>query len=162
MTCILTFCIVTTLMVSAYIPVSKRATHQRLQGDIVRYGPNRLLINRPEAVRAIYGQGRNFKKSSAYAPHPFFPAVFNTHNCIEPSQHGRKRRIVAQGFSENSLSAYEPRIIEQVDALCEGLASDIGSDGWNQPKDMAAWSKFFFSYSLRLLTDIKRTTLLSM
>lgn len=85
-------------------------------GNFVRYGPNRLLINTPQAVRAIYGQGKNFKKSRAYAPHPFFPAVFSTHNCIEPSQHGRKRRIVAQGFSEGSLNAYEPRIIKQADA----------------------------------------------
>ena len=108
----------------------------------MRYGPYRLLINRPEAVRAIYGQGKNFKKSNAYAPHPFFPTVFNTHNCIEPTQHGRKRRIVAQGFSEGSLAAYEPSIIEQVDALCSAMTDDVGTDGWTEPKDMAEWSKF--------------------
>lgn len=104
-------------------------------------------------MKAIYGQGKNFKKSNAYAPHPFFPKVFNTHNCIDPSQHGRKRRIVAQGFSESGLKAYEPSVIDQVDILCTALYNDIGPDGWSQPKDMSEWSELIHQCSRTLLTN---------
>ena len=130
----------------------------------MRYTPNRLIFNTAEATRGnplspprlfpcvetladIYGQGRNTQKSSGYAPHPYFPAVFNTHNCIDKDMHGRKRRIVSQGFSTATINSSEPMIINHVQSLCSALLKSIPEpqsltdDGWSLPQDMAAWSK---------------------
>ena len=133
----------------------------RCSGPIVRYTPNRLIFNTAEAMRGnapspfdssyllktladIYGQGRNTQKSSGYAPHPYFPAVFNTHNCIDKEMHGRKRRIVSQGFSAAAIHSSEPMIINHVEKLCSALRSSIPEAqglSWSPPQDMAAWSE---------------------
>ena len=133
-------------------------------GSVVRYTPNRLIFNTAEAMRGktlllslfvlsaealidIYGQGRNTQKSSGYAPHPYFPAVFNTHNCIDKEVHGRKRRIVSQGFSTATINSSEPMIINHVQSLCSALMKSIlehqgsSDNGWSPPQDMAAWSE---------------------
>lgn len=91
---------------------------------------------------AVYGQGKNFKKSNGYAPHPYFPTVSNTHNTIDKSVHGRKRRIVSQGFSEATIAASETYILEHVNKLCAGLTSDVSPDSksWSEARDMAMWS----------------------
>ena len=108
------------------------------KGSVVRYTPNRLIFNTAEAMRGnalfhlsfvlstdaladIYGQGRNTQKSSGYAPHPYFSAVFNTHNCIDKEMHGRKRRIVSQAFSAAAIHSSEPVIINHVQKLCNAL-----------------------------------------
>ncbi|KAL2051646.1 hypothetical protein ABVK25_008060 [Lepraria finkii] len=95
-------------------------------GLVVRYSPNRLVFNSAEALRDrllktaakknlttadIYRQGKNTQKSPCYAPYPYFPAVFNTHNCIDKEMHRRKRRIVSQGFSPAAMNASEPMIL---------------------------------------------------
>lgn len=133
-------------------------------GPVVRYTPNRLIFNTAEAMRGstlfpprfllsaealadIYGQGRNTQKSSGYAPHPYFPAVFNTHNCIDKEMHGRKRRIVSQGFSTATVNSSEPMIINHIQNLCNALIKsipepqDLSDYGWSLPQDMAAWSE---------------------
>lgn len=133
-------------------------------GHVVRYTPNRLIFNTAEAMRGnplfpsifvssaeavvdIYGQGRNTQKSLSYAPHPAFPAVFNTHNCINKKMHERKRRIVSQEFSTAAINSSEPMIIYHVESLCSALMKSIPqpeglSDGeWSLPQDMAAWSE---------------------
>lgn len=134
------------------------------EGPIVRYTPNRLIFNTAEAMRGnslfpfeicalaedladIYGQGKNTQKSSGYAPHPYFPAVFNTHNCIDKEMHGRKRRIVSQGFSTAAINSSEPMIINHVQSLCSALMKltpkphAISDCEWSKPQDMAAWSE---------------------
>lgn len=133
-------------------------------GSVVRYTPSRLIFNTAEAMRGnallppsfvlsaealvdIYGQGRNTQKSSGYAPHPYFPAVFNTHNCIDKEMHGRKRRIVSQGFSTATVNSSEPMIINHIQSLCSALMKSIpeppdsSDNGWSLPQDMAAWSE---------------------
>ena len=128
----------------------------------MRYAPNRLVFNTAEAMRGnalnppmslpsadaladIYGQGRNTQKSSAYAPHPYFPAVFNTHNCIDKEMHGRKRRIVSQGFSAAAIQSSEPMVIDHVKNLCSALMKSIPESqnlSWSRPQDMSAWSEY--------------------
>lgn len=102
-----------------------------------------------ETLADIYGKGRNTQKSSGYAPHPYFPAVFNTHNCIDKETHGRKRRIVSQGFSTAAITSSEPMIIQHVQNLCNALMlsmpepHDLSSYRWSSPQDMSAWSEYF-------------------
>lgn len=147
-------------------------------GPIVRYTPNRLIFNTAEAMRGnplytpkvvlfaedladIYGQGRNTQKSSGYAPHPYFPAVSNTHNCIDKELHGRKRRIVSQGFSTAAINSSEPIILHHVQSLCSALMKLIpkshASSGyeWSGPQDMAAWSESEPSDWPRVIPDLE-------
>lgn len=90
---------------------------------------------------AIYGQGCNTRKASGYAPHPYFPKVFNTHNCIDKDMHSRKRRIVSQAFSETAIASSERYIIDHVRSFCDGLLVSASDKGWSEPVDMALWSK---------------------
>ncbi|KAK3174573.1 hypothetical protein OEA41_001819 [Lepraria neglecta] len=104
----------------------------------------------------IYGQGKNPQKSSGYAPNPYFPAVFNTHNCIDKEMHGRKRRIVSQGFSPAAINASEPMILNHVNNLCEALlkttkSGPLGGDGWSHPQDMASWTNYL---TLDVISDL--------
>lgn len=94
----------------------------------------------------MYGQGKNFQKSKGYAPHPYFPTVFNTHNCIDKKMHGRKRRIVSQGFSESAMAGSEQYVLEHVRNLCDALIADAKPGGWSEPRDMAMWCTFEFFY----------------
>lgn len=97
----------------------------------------------------IYGHGRNIRKSQGYGPIPIYPGAYNTHTAIDKTIHGRKRRIVSQGFSDAALRASEPFIIDKVQKLCDALfppsssstETDIG--GWTEPRNMAKWSMLF-------------------
>ena len=94
-----------------------------------------------------YGQGKNTLMSSGYAPHQYFPAVANTHNCIDKKMHSRKRRIVGQGFSASALNSSEPVIIQHVESLCRAMTASkserpgLSQDAWLPPRDMALWSE---------------------
>ena len=129
----------------------------------MRYSPNRLVFNTPTALRGesnpvtksiftdkhidIYGRGRNTQKSQGYAPHPYFPAVYNTHNCIDKEMHGRKRRIVSQGFAPSTILASEPMILGHVRNLCTALLGEpdawrpLEGHQWSIPRDMGSWSE---------------------
>lgn len=104
-------------------------------------------------LTAIYGQGRNLQKSKGYAAHPYFPGITNTHNTIDKAVHGRKRRIVAQGFSESAIASSEQYILEHVRNLCNEMIKPdtIGADGWSQPRDMAMWTNYF---TLDVISDL--------
>ncbi|KAK5206973.1 hypothetical protein LTR41_007508 [Exophiala xenobiotica] len=124
--------------------------HQKY-GPYVRYSPNRLLVNTTTGLKDVYGQGKNFQKSKGYAPHPYFPTVFNTHNCIDKKMHGRKRRIVSQGFSESAMASSEQYVLEHVRNLCDGLIADAKPGDWSEPRDMAMWSNYF---TLDVISDL--------
>jgi hypothetical protein len=86
------------------------------------------------------------QKSKAYEPLPVFPNAFNTHTAINKTIHGRKRRIVSQGFSDAALRSAEPYILEKVRLLCLGLYWEAGNipkslpRAWSEKKNMANWS----------------------
>jgi cytochrome P450 len=76
----------------------------------------------------------------------------NTLTLIDKRAHGRKRRIISQGFSDSALRAYEPIIMNHVQKLCAQLASSgntLGRDvksipeeaKWCPPQNMAKWCK---------------------
>lgn len=56
--------------------------------------------------------------------------------------HGRKRRIMSQGFSDASLKAYEPAIVERIDTLCRRLGEKVPGDEWSATFNMADWCMF--------------------
>lgn len=55
--------------------------------------------------------------------------------------HRRKRRVLAQGLSEDALQKFEPTLLSCLASFCDKLAEDQSpSDGgWTVPKNMTDW-----------------------
>ncbi|RAK71487.1 cytochrome P450 [Aspergillus fijiensis CBS 313.89] len=113
-------------------------------GDIVRYAPNRVLFNTNTGLKEIYAFSKSFQKSSAYGA--MVHRAPNTLTLIDKKQHGRKRRIIGQGFGDQALRGYEETIMQLVRAFCDSLAKDIPEEGpvgeWSAPQNMAKWSNY--------------------
>jgi cytochrome P450 len=82
----------------------------------------------------VYGHGKNIQKSQKYAA--MVHRAPNTLTVIDKKKHGKKRRVISQAFSDNTLKSYESVILEQVQHLCNALRK--GSDG--QPVPIHSWS----------------------
>ena len=61
----------------------------------------------------------------------------------DKTQHGRRRRVISQAFSESTLRLFEPKILSKVDRFCEILrlrqdGSQISAEAgdWTEPIDM--------------------------
>ncbi len=86
-------------------------------------------------------------KSKAYLALMPDISVHSVLTAWDKKEHGRKRRVIAQGFTETAVRGYEPIIQSQIDAFCEKLVEDDGNPGaskehpqdWSSPKDMATW-----------------------
>ncbi|GAP87075.1 putative benzoate 4-monooxygenase cytochrome P450 [Rosellinia necatrix] len=140
-------------------------------GDLVRYGPNRLVINTEAGLKGIYGHGKNVKKSKGYLRISLVPGVHPTLGTLDNKEHGKLRRILNQGLSDSHIRTMNTEISrlaalfassvgETRDRFNSSLAP--GSDGWSAPKNMTEWSDFFtfdvmsqlvFGTSYHLLTD---------
>jgi cytochrome P450 len=139
-------------------------------GDFVRYGPDRLLINSADGFHGmsfpplslsqrvrvilnssldIYGHNKNVTKSKAY--YSLMPPDL-THSVLsawDKIVHGRKRRVIGQGFTEPAVRGYEPIIKENINIFCKTLLDGDGrvppdspaADAWSPPMDMAKFGK---------------------
>lgn len=93
--------------------------HQKY-GPIVRWGPNSISINSVAGLKEINGHGanaRNVQKSEFYKAFPAVKGVHNTHNAIDKSVHGRKRRVLSAAFSDNALKGLESLVLKNVDVF---------------------------------------------
>jgi hypothetical protein len=66
----------------------------------------------------------------------------NTLTLIDKKQHGRKRRIIGQGFGDTALRGFEGTIMGHVRKFCDALAKDLpdGKSGkWSSPQNMGKW-----------------------
>jgi len=111
--------------------------HQ-IYGKVVRYAPNRILVNSAEAVRDIYSHKSNVAKSQTYDA-----LVHRAPNILtlrDKRQHGRRRRVMSQALSDASISACEGDILEQVHKFVSMFAelppASENSD-WSAPVDVA-------------------------
>lgn len=116
-----------------------------IYGPIVRYGPNRILVNDVKGMKEIYGYNANFAKGKAYEVMRIGP-VENVFNVTDKQRHKRKRRLVGQGFSEAALRASEDCVLRHVDRFVGGLldgGDDVSteSDGWGSAKDLSIHCK---------------------
>lgn len=74
----------------------------------------------------------------------------NTLTLIDKKQHGRKRRIIGQGFGDAALRGFEGTIMGLVRKFCDELAKDIsgGKAGeWSSPQNMGKWCMYRPSHS---------------
>lgn len=136
-------------------------------GPVVRYGPGRLSIRTPDAVRMLYTNSRYVRKSDSYRAFPSDPENPSLFASINKQIHARKRRVIRYGFSNNALSMAEGTIKKHVATLArclehlqddhqEGHIADdkeIGlvSGKWSTPKNFAVWAN---RYSFDLASDL--------
>ncbi|KAL4751046.1 hypothetical protein BDW72DRAFT_193314 [Aspergillus terricola var. indicus] len=122
--------------------------HQKY-GNHVRYAPNRLVINTAQALQDIYGHHGKVTKCSTYrflaqqAP--------NTLTLTDKAQHGSRRRVLSQAFSESSLRLFEPKVRTKLDRFVSIIKSEQYDGGWSVPVDMAA---AFNHLAFDMMTDI--------
>ncbi|KAG9244843.1 cytochrome P450 [Calycina marina] len=116
-------------------------------GDKVRYAPNRLLFNTSAALKDIYSNNKNVKKSEVY--NAMVHRAPNTLTQRDKKLHARNRRLISQGFSESSMRVYEKPMAAQIDIFCRCLMENEEEPingisyplegGWSPPRDMAKW-----------------------
>ncbi|KAL1597881.1 hypothetical protein SLS60_008368 [Paraconiothyrium brasiliense] len=107
----------------------------------VRTGPKAVSFNHPDAVKAIYGHGKGqeeFGKSSWYdAFSTTGESLFSTRS---KKRHAMKRRMVAHGFSAQSLQLFEPYVdltLEKFMKRMDGFART------EEPFDIYFWFELF-------------------
>ncbi|KUI61166.1 Versicolorin B desaturase [Cytospora mali] len=105
-------------------------------GDRVRYAPDRILINTPQALHDIYGHGAPVRKFPGYQALSSHAA--NTLTMSDKVQHALRRRVLSQAFSESSLRMLEPAIRSRVDRFCQFIRDQRApEEKWTTPLDMA-------------------------
>ncbi|POR32440.1 Putative benzoate 4-monooxygenase cytochrome p450 [Tolypocladium paradoxum] len=141
-------------------------------GDLVRYAPNRLLINTEPGLKGIYGHGKNVRKSKSYLRISLVPGVHPTLGTIDNQKHAKLRRILNQGLSDSHIRALDSELNDIAAIFAKGLGETQDrfqisggidtADGWSSPKNMAHWCDFFtfdvmsqlvFGTSYHLLTS---------
>lgn len=97
-------------------------------GSHVRAAPNFISVNTDRGLHDIYGHGKRLQKADFYNAFPAIKGVYNTHNAIDKTMHGRKRRVLSQAFSDHALKGMEDVMLLHVRQLCAVLAGHDGVD----------------------------------
>jgi cytochrome P450 len=76
----------------------------------------------------------------------------NTLTLIDKKAHGRRRRIISQGFGDAAMRIFEPVILSHVRKLCERMNTESsynasspqekGTKQWSTSHNMARWGKY--------------------
>ena len=101
--------------------------HQRY-GSHVRVAPNFISVNTAEGLHDIYGHGKRAKKADFYNAFPAIKGVYNTHNAIDKTMHGRKRRVLSQAFSDHALKGMEDLMLLHIRQFLAIMGGDILGD----------------------------------
>ena len=116
------------------------------EGDVVRYGPNRISINTAVALHEVYGARSNVQKSKLYHVFQSFFGVASSGSIIDKAQHGSRRRIVGQALTLPAVKSMEGFILDNVRDFCHRLVDakphdwiDPNSSEWSAGRNMTDW-----------------------
>ncbi|OHW97897.1 hypothetical protein CSPAE12_03515 [Colletotrichum incanum] len=121
-------------------------------GDVVRYGPNRLLINTEAGLKGIYGHGKNVRKAKSYHRISLVKGVEATQSVVDKAKHEKLRRILNQGLSDSHIRKFDTELKELAHLFASSLGSvkdrfvldaNAASEGWARAKNMAHWCDYF-------------------
>jgi cytochrome P450 len=109
--------------------------------------PNFVSVNTVDGLHDIYGHGKRLRKADFYNAFPAIKGVYNTHNAIDKTIHGRKRRVLSQAFSDHALKSMEDVMLLHIRQLCAILAGErygkeMKAEGSHQSlvvRNMADW-----------------------
>ncbi|KAH6694311.1 hypothetical protein BKA61DRAFT_498944, partial [Leptodontidium sp. MPI-SDFR-AT-0119] len=75
---------------------------------LVRYGPSKLINNSAAGYSNIYSYGKNIGKGREYDTLAKDPILHRSIlNTTDKKEHGRKRKVIGQGFTETALRGYK-------------------------------------------------------
>lgn len=86
--------------------------------------PNFVSVNTAKGLRDIYGHGKRFKKADFYNGFTAIKGVYNTHNAIDKTIHGKKRRVLSHAFSDHALKEMEDLMLIHIRQLCAVLSEE--------------------------------------
>ncbi|KAJ5703328.1 hypothetical protein N7493_011717 [Penicillium malachiteum] len=116
-------------------------------GTHVRVAPNFISVNSDRGLHDIYGHGKRLQKADFYNGFTAIKGVYNTHNAIDKSMHGRKRRVLSQAFSETALKGMEDVMLLHVRQLCASLAGySVNEKETSESKGVVRNMGNWFSY----------------
>lgn len=107
-------------------------------GPIIRWGPNSISVNSAIALKDIYGHGgvsRSVQKSEFYKAFPAVKGVHNTHNAIDKTVHGRKRRVLSHAFGETALKGLEGLVLKNVEVFFRSVEERMALAGKGKLED---------------------------
>ncbi|KAJ5724265.1 hypothetical protein N7488_002300 [Penicillium malachiteum] len=116
-------------------------------GTHVRVAPNFVSVNSDRGLHDIYGHGKRLQKADFYNGFTAIKGVYNTHNAIDKTMHGRKRRVLSQAFSETALKGMEGVMLLHVRQLCASLAGySVSEKETSESKGVVRNMGNWFSY----------------
>lgn len=113
--------------------------HQRY-GPVVRYAPNRLMINSLSALNAIYGHSSPTIKATTYDA--LVHRAPSSLTLKDKSEHRQRRKILSQGFSDASLRQFEGKMVNLILKMCQQIAPSREDREWSEPRNMSDWCDY--------------------
>lgn len=120
-------------------------------GDVVRVGPNHLIIRDAKAIPIMLGSGSPDGRWVRGLRHGvYLEGIAGSDGSlleqVLPKDHSPRRRIWDRAFSPGSLKDYEPALQHRVDQLVDGLSRSPG-----KVIDLGSW---FHCFSIDFMGDI--------
>ncbi|KAL6854541.1 cytochrome P450 [Trichoderma novae-zelandiae] len=115
-------------------------------GDIVRVGPRELSINRPSAIRAIYGAHTQTTRPPWYSQisrHAEKSSLVNTRDVV---MHKQRKKVWERALGSRALEVYEPRVRAKTELLLSKIDAAEGN-----PIDV---TKYFMYFSFDVMADV--------
>lgn len=101
-------------------------------------------------TKDIYGYNSNVIKSTSY--NALLHRAPNILTARDKKQHGKRKRIISQGFSDANLRALEEPVVAQIKNFCHVLASNTAfkeefevasvKQGWGPARDVSKLCEF--------------------
>jgi cytochrome P450 len=117
--------------------------HQKY-GNVVRVAPNVLLFGTASAAHEIYDRKANVIKTGWTDVSLEINPSKSTHVMNDRVAHAKRRRMLANCFSESALRSQEYLIIDRIKAWCgvmaESTSTKAENKGWGQARDMSLWA----------------------
>ena len=121
-------------------------------GPVVRFGPDKISFNSATALRDIYGSRKaNVVKADFYHVVQAAEGSVSTFSAIDNESHARKRRMLANAFSEQSIRSMEGQVLAHIDKWLTNLGKDLQQNGWTEARNI---SKFNSWLVFDILTDL--------
>lgn len=110
-----------------------------LTGSKIRIMPDTVVWCDPDAYHSIYNMKANVQRSPFYKTFARHEYDKNTVTTIDVAEHAKRRRWLAQAFSDKSVNAAANFVVKHVDRWHE-LVAPVDEAEWSTPLNMSEWA----------------------
>lgn len=107
-------------------------------GEVVRTGPDHLMVRNAKAIPIVYGPGANRWHRGGRHVATKREGGSNMIDLVIPAEHTQRRKYWERAFTPTAVKDYEPMIEKRVSQLVSALDARKG-----QNIDLAGWVSFF-------------------